>query len=316
MGSLSVPPKLPVINFSKEDLKPGTSSWLSTAKEVLHALEEYGCFVAEYDKVPTKLHSSLFSSVKDLFDLPVETKQKNVSEIPFVGYSAAGMSMVAPLYQGMGFMGATIAEETQTFTNTMWPDGNDHFCETVQSFTKLVGELEQTVMRMVFERYGIDHYYESHKELTAYLFRMMKYKVPEKDEDNLGCHSHTDKYLLTILHQNHVTGLEVKTKDGQWIGFDNPSPSSFVVMAGESLLAWSNDRIYAPFHRVILGGSEPRYSVGLFGGHKGLIEVPKELIDDQHPLKFKPFDIPGMLRYFLTEEGQKQESTVKGYSGV
>ena len=39
------------IDFSKENLKPGTSSWLSTRNKVQSALEEYSCFEAVYDKV-------------------------------------------------------------------------------------------------------------------------------------------------------------------------------------------------------------------------------------------------------------------------
>lgn len=39
--------KISVIDFSSEDLKPGTNSWLSTRKAICHAPEEQGCFVAE-----------------------------------------------------------------------------------------------------------------------------------------------------------------------------------------------------------------------------------------------------------------------------
>lgn len=64
-----------------------------------------------------------------------------------------------------------------------------------------------------------------------------------------------------------------------------------------------------------MSGKETRYSVGLFSGRKGLIEVPKELIDDQHPLKYKPFDIYGILSYFVTQDFGK-ECTVKAYCGI
>jgi hypothetical protein len=99
----------------------------------------------------------------------------------------------------------------------------------------LVSELEQMVVRMVFESYGVYQHHDSHKESTTYLFRMMKYRGPEKNEANVGCDAHTDKSFITVLHQNQVSGLEVKSKDGQWMGF-KPSPSSFIVMAGDALL--------------------------------------------------------------------------------
>ncbi|KAL3610572.1 hypothetical protein D5086_001592 [Populus alba] len=170
----------------------------------------------------------------------------------------------------MGIDNAITLEGTEDFANTMWPGGNDHFwySKTVLSYSTLVSELEQMVVRMVFESYGVYQHHDSHKDSTTYLFRMMKYRGPEKNEANVGGDAHTDKSFITVLHQNHVSGLQVKSKDGQWMGF-KPSPSSFIVMAGDALLGWSNDRINAPFHRVVMSESEPRYSVGLFSFIKG-----------------------------------------------
>lgn len=80
--------------------------------------------------------------------------------------------------------------------------------------------------------------------------------------------------------------------------------------------AWSNERINAPSHRVVMSESEPRYSVGLFSFIKGIIEVPEKLVDEKNPLRFKPFENFGLLRYFLTEEGREKESAIKAFCGV
>lgn len=81
--------------------------------------------------------------------------------------------------------------------------------------------------------------------------------------------------------------------------------------------AWSNGRIHSPVHRVILNGIEQaRYSLGLFTYNDGIIQIPEELVDDEHPLKFKSFEHFGLLRYYLTEEGQKAECTAKAYCSV
>ncbi|KAF3450812.1 hypothetical protein FNV43_RR06901 [Rhamnella rubrinervis] len=318
MGA-QTPPKLPVIDFSKEDLKPGTSSWFSISNDVRHALEQYGCFVAQFDKVSLQLHNSMFSELKELFDLPTETKVKNISDKPYFGYAGHSTTpYVAPLHESMGIENSTTLEAVQGFTNLMWPAGNDHFCETMFTYTKLVADLEQMVKRMVFESYGVEKYYNSHVESTTYLFRPIKYRVPaEINESNVGCHVHTDKSFITILHQNEVEGLEFKTKDGDcWIGFE-PSPSSFLVLAGDAFLAWSNDRIHSAAHRVVMEmGKKERYSVGLFAYHNGIIEVPEELVDDEHPLKYKSFDNFGLLSHFSTSVAPKSDSTAIAYCGV
>lgn len=131
------PPKLPVIDLSKEDLKTGTSSWLCTSMDVRHALESYGCFVAQFDEVSLQLHNSIFSELKGLFDLPTETKLKNVSDKPYFGYVGHPTTpFVAPLHESMGIENSTTPQAVQSFTNLMWPDGNDHFWYTLYAFGK------------------------------------------------------------------------------------------------------------------------------------------------------------------------------------
>lgn len=107
--------------------------------------------------------------------------------------------------------------------------------ECAHLYAQLVAKLEQIVMRMVFESYGIEKHYESHVESSTYLLKLVKYMRPTKEEDKVDFVSHSDKTFLTILHQNHVKGLELRTKDGSWIFFE-PSPSSFVVMAGDACM--------------------------------------------------------------------------------
>lgn len=111
--------------------------------------------------------------------------------------------------------------------------------ETMQSYSKLLAELDQMVAKMIFESYGITNYYDSHVESLAYMLRVNKYDVPETMETNVGLGVHTDKGFISVLHQNQVKGLEVKTKDGQWIDVEFP-PSSFIIMAGEAFSVGHN----------------------------------------------------------------------------
>ncbi|KAF8389030.1 hypothetical protein HHK36_025715 [Tetracentron sinense] len=312
MGS-ETPLKLPIIDFSKEDLEPGTIYWDSVRDDVRRTLEEFGCFEAVYDKVSLELHNAIFCALEELFDLPTEIKLRNTSDKPYYGY--IGQVPLIPHYEGMGIDDALTLEDVQSFTNLMWPDGNVQFCELAYSFSKRVSELDQMVKRMVFESLGIQKYYESHIESTNYLLRLMKYKGPDLNQSKLGVNPHTDKSVITILHQNQVKGLEVETRDGEWISIV-PSASSFIVMTGDAFLALSNGRLHCPQHRVMLSEKEARYSIGLFSFGKDIIQTPEELVDEEHPLLFKPFNNIGLLRFYTTEEGQKAESTVKAYCGV
>ncbi|KAL5569570.1 hypothetical protein UlMin_026145 [Ulmus minor] len=305
---------IPTIEFSKEaDIKPSSASWDLVRDQVRCALEEHGCFLAVYPQVSRLLCRKIFSQSKDLFELPTETKKKNISEEPYRGY--IGPSPLMPLYEGIAIDNATSFEETQKFMNLMWPQGKEGFCEVVNSYAKLLAELEEMVLQMLFESYGATKHYDSIVASNSHLLRFLKYRKPEDKKTETRFASHTDKDFVTIVFQDHVGGLEVQTKDGHWISID-PAPSTFLFMASDGLQLWSNDRIKACYHRVKNCGNEERYSLGLFTFNNGVIEVPEELVDEGHPLLYNPCDSRGFLRYYLTDQAKKVDCPLKAYCGT
>ncbi|KAL3631838.1 hypothetical protein CASFOL_024822 [Castilleja foliolosa] len=309
-------PNLPTIDFGCTKLVPGSPSWLSTSKDVVRALEEYGCFIAiNYAPFTLDLHEAIFGAAKELFDLPTDVKLKNTSDTPSHGY--VGQMSLIPLYEGLGIENSITPQGVEQFASILWPSGNPHFCEAALEYSKIVAELDQVVMRMVSQSYGIENSYETLLGTTSYLLRMIKYRVPNEDETSLGIVPHTDKSFMTILHQRQVCGLEVKTRNGDdWI-VTEPSPSSFIVMAGDACMGWTNGRIKPSQHRVMIKGKEERYSVGLFTFIKDVkIKVPEELVDDEHPLQFKPFDHYKYIHFYYTEEGKRSKCAIKAYCGI
>ena len=79
---------------------------------------------------------------------------------------------------------------------------------------------------------------------------------------------------------------------------------------------WSNDRIPACEHRVFINTKIDRYSMGLLSYIGEIMEPEEELVDEEHPLRYKPFDHYGYLRFFLTEEAIKSASRIKAYCGI
>ncbi|KAF8074216.1 hypothetical protein N665_1119s0002 [Sinapis alba] len=306
--------KVPVLDLtSRQDLKPNTSTWRSISREACEALEEYGCFVALYDGVTQQIDESIFAAAKELFDLPTETKMKNVNEKPYHGY--VGQMPVIPLHEGLGIDYVTNKGEAQRFTHLMWPQGNHQFCETAHGFSNAVAELDQLVVRMIFENYGVEKHYDSHERSKTYLLKFLKYLAPPESISMPAFPQHTDKTFLSILHQNGVNGLEVKSKDGEWISLQLP-PKSYVVMAGDISMGWSNDRIRSCEHKVTMEGDKTRYTLGLFSFIKGMVSVPEELVDDEHPLMYKPFDNISLINFYATKQGRVAKSTLKAYCGI
>ncbi|CAA3031867.1 probable 2-oxoglutarate-dependent dioxygenase AOP1 [Olea europaea subsp. europaea] len=81
----------------------------------------------------------------------------------------------------------------------------------------------------------------------------------------------------------------------------------------------SNGRIYAPIHdihEVVITGDKAKYSIGQFLFSNATIEVPPELVDDENPLKFKPFNHLEFLKY-CKEGGQTMsKSAIETYCGI
>nr|XP_043625168.1 probable 2-oxoglutarate-dependent dioxygenase AOP1 [Erigeron canadensis] len=318
MGSLTLP-KLLVVDLTKDNLKqPDTSAWSSTCDAIRAALENHGCFIALYDGISSTVEESVFQAAEELFNLPTETKIKNIVEKPYHGY--VGQIPFVPLHEGLGIDYATELEGVQSFTDIMWPDGNPSFRETCITFSRAVAKLDHMVIRMLFESYGVGKQYaDSHIDSTTYLLRYLKYRAPEVDEATMAFPCHTDKSFITILHQNQVSGLEIKTRNEEWISVEFP-PSSFVVMAGDACKAWSNNRVLSPNHKVTLlldkKGKETRYTIALFSFLSKKVQVPEEFVDDQHPLKFKPFEHVDLLNFYATETGRRSQNILEDFCGV
>ncbi|ESW34134.1 hypothetical protein PHAVU_001G127500 [Phaseolus vulgaris] len=278
--------QLHVVDFTDEAMKPGTDAWLSACTLVRTALEDNGCFLARYHRIGKDLCDSVVSSMEDLFSLPVETKAQNT--------------------------------RCQKFAHIMGLQGNHRFCESINKYAKLLGELDHMTKRMVFESYGVEMQgCECMIESSDYLLRCMKYRTPETDEKDLGMPSHTDLTIVSIVHQlNNLNGLEIKLKDGEWIGVD-ASSSLFLVVVGDAFHVWSNGRIRPYEHRVTMNATKTRYSMGLFSFSGKILQIPAELVNEQHPLRYKSIlDNYEYIRFYEKEKSKDPYSRIEAYCGI
>ena len=140
--SQETPFQLPTVDFCKPDLKPGTSEWDSVKSQVWKAISEHGCFKALFDKIPLHVEKSFLGEVKELFDLPAQTKRQHVSEIPFLSYF--GKSPPPLQYESFGIEDPSIFKNCSNFTNVLWPQGNPNF-RYVRKFLSTFGAQTATI---------------------------------------------------------------------------------------------------------------------------------------------------------------------------
>ncbi|KAM1091380.1 hypothetical protein FF1_018875 [Malus domestica] len=116
-------------------------------------------------------------------------------------------------------------------------------------------------------------------------------------------------------YSSHGQDLHIHSspKGGEWFGSENkgwsvicagPSPTSFIVMAGDAFMV------------LVMKQNKTRLSMGLFSFLNGTVQVPEELIDDKHPLSYKPFDHVSYLHFVETPEAMQSECAIKIYRGV
>uniref|UniRef100_K3Z7N3 2-oxoglutarate-dependent dioxygenase DAO n=1 Tax=Setaria italica TaxID=4555 RepID=K3Z7N3_SETIT len=308
--------QLPRIDFSGVDPSaPGAGTWSAVRAQVMEALTTVGCFDAQYPALAPEQRAALFDgAVRPLFALPVDAKRRNYygADKPFHGYLGD-----IPGYESLAIVDGTKLELVRDFAGLMWPDGgsNDGFCNAVHGAASRIFELEEAVRRMVMEGLGVAKYHDALRASTWHLFRMSEYQAPHAAEKTVRFGSHQDTNLLSIVCQHEVEGLEVQTRDGERV-LVKPSPTSLVVMVGQALRAWTNDRLYAPFHRITVGGDATRYSAMLFSVPNFQIQAPGELVDDEHPPRFKPHDNNDYIRFCVSEDGARHEDKLKAFCGV
>lgn len=73
--------------------------------------------------------------------------------------------------------------------------------------------------------------------------------------------------------------------------------------------------MHAPLHRVIVGGTEEKYTIGLFSFMHGTLQIPEEFVDEQNPLQYKPFDNVAFLDYCSKGEVAVQRA-IKDFCGI
>ncbi|KAK4364583.1 hypothetical protein RND71_015941 [Anisodus tanguticus] len=309
--------KIPAIDFGKADLRPGTPQWESTKAQLVQALEECGCFEAIYDsKLPPQVQESMFAIAKEIFEYPTETKLKNASTKPLHGYF--GRTPDLPSYESLCITDMLHPGNVEAFANIFWPQGNPEFCNEVRSYTKRLVELDEMMKRMVLESLGVENYIDEFLKSSQYFLRFSHYEAAKGENTKNKLRPHTDGTFLAIIAQNQVNGLQLMKKDGEWMEV-NIAPNSFIVMAGDCFMAWTNGRIHSPVHKVATDENIDRYSIPFSSipklGH--IVEAPKELVNEEHPLLFKPFEILNLFGFFTSSAASGSGvSAFKTYCGA
>lgn len=189
-----------------------------------------------------------------------------------------------------------------------WP-ALDGFKPALEAYVQAMSGLGHRLMHVALLAAGADSkdFMTAFDKPTTWL-RLLHYPPtpPLSPDDLYGSAPHTDFGCLTLLAQDDVGGLQVKTPNGNWV--DAPRiPNSFVVNVGDMLHRLSNGRLLSTPHRVINRSGRERYSCPFFYDPHVFADIAP--LSGTGDPKFAPINFGDFLRGELQAGYDKHKAT-------
>ncbi|KAK8031682.1 hypothetical protein PG990_001416 [Apiospora arundinis] len=122
------------------------------------------------------------------------------------------------------------------------------------------------------------------------VFNYYRPRTEQETKDNfVGLGSHTDLQLFTLLWQDSIGGLQILTKEGQWVKAP-PIEGTLVVNIGDYMMRLCNDTYKSTVHRVANESPLERVSMPFFFGlNFNCVEgVVPSCVSESNPAKYEP----------------------------
>lgn len=277
---------IPVVDLS-DFLSGDASRKQKFVSELGKAYEEVGFVAVKNHGIPDDLIADLYKYVQAFFALPTETKLKyEKKELAGQrGYTSFGREHAkgyeAPDLKEFFQFGQTVTdnnpikeeypdnvtvEEVPEFTPTM--------LEAYRNFEKNGKSLLQAIALFL----GLDeHYFDEYVHNGNSILRAIHYPpIISEPKSAIRAEQHEDINLITLLVGASADGLQILTKQNEWVGVTS-LPEQIVVNVGDMLQRLTNNRLRSTTHRVVNPPRElwatSRYSIPFFLHPKGSMNL-------------------------------------------
>jgi isopenicillin N synthase-like dioxygenase len=255
--------------------QPGAREKL--AKELCHALENIGFYFIKGHGISQSLIDAAFSETARFHAQSLDRKLRLRRNRDNVGYlqMLRGTDPDAPTKPNVNeafFVKRDLPTDHpdvlahKRFRGlNIWPDDLPGFRETVVAYCDALEALVKKLLPLYAVALDLPaDYFDKAFADPQYTLRMTHYPFVEVLRENeFGIAPHSDTSFLTLLAQNKVPGLSLRTDDGRWI--DAPAlDGHFLVNGGDMLRRWTNDRFLATPHRASNRSGLERYAIPFF----------------------------------------------------
>jgi isopenicillin N synthase-like dioxygenase len=265
--------KIPMIDFAPF-LYGDKEEQHHVATQIYNACHDIGFMYLSNHGIPQHLIDELFLQAKLFFDLPCDIKEKVARSVNtncgYIGFEKERLNPSKP---------GDLKEAFNAGLKTVWLPEYDRFRDAVSEFYQLsTTVVAPNVLRAFAIALQLPTNFFDDKHGENYFLRILHYPgvTAEPSAGQLRAGEHTDYGSITLLLQDQVDGLEVRTRQGEWIAAP-PIPGTVVVNVGDAMQRWTNDVLKSTPHRVVLPSAEfmskSRYSVALFCDPNSEVEL-------------------------------------------
>ncbi len=286
------------------------------------AYEEVGFVAVKNHGITDEQTSELYNYVREFFSMPVDSKQKyERSELHGQrGYTSFGRE------HAKGYEAADLKEFFQLGQelpqddpmHPLYPD--NVFVDEVPGFTpaminaykafELSGGLLLNAIAIFL---GLEEqYFHKYVHKGNSILRAIYYPpITSEPVSAIRAEQHEDINLITLLIGSSADGLEILSKQGDWIPVTS-LPEQIVVNVGDMLQRLTNDRLRSTTHRVVNPPREkwhtPRFSIPFFLHPRRDMSLAclENCIDEAHPKKYEDITAGEYLDERLQEIGLKK----------
>ncbi|XP_037049383.1 1-aminocyclopropane-1-carboxylate oxidase-like [Bradysia coprophila] len=250
----------------------GDKNFEKVASDIGAAMTETGMCNLINHGIDMKKIAKVYEASKTFFNLPVETKSKYKKvdvRKSFNGYVGPGDELVNAKQKNSTELReswdtwSVDGHDAKNFPNDDAPD----FKLAVNAIRSELENMAKKILRCIEIYLQLDDgsLLSAHENLQDYsieshtILRSLYYFNLDPNEsippDAIRCGEHSDWGTITLLIQDMVGGLEVKTLDGKWLDA-TPVENAILLNSGQLLEYWTGGRFHAAMHRVRINNQE------------------------------------------------------------
>nr|WP_137676634.1 2-oxoglutarate and iron-dependent oxygenase domain-containing protein [Parerythrobacter lutipelagi] len=240
------------------------------ADELGRSFSEFGFAVIRDHGIPADLIAKAEELSKQFFALPDDVKRKyHISGgggargyTPF-GTEKAKDAKVHDLKE-FWHVGRSLAEGhalSEYMQPNVWPDEIPEFKETFEALYAAFEDAGDRVLRAIAIHLGLEEdFFVPTVEDGNSVMRLLRYPPLEGEEAEgaIRAAAHGDINTITLLLGAEEAGLELLTRNGEWLAV-NPPPGALAVNIGDMLDRLTNGKLRSTTHRVVNPMGEAAY---------------------------------------------------------